>query len=78
VRQWKSLVAQPCRRAYDRFLAFSARTGADREGQQRVDLMRSQAASGTVGPGSGFLADTDRLCRTVSAWRVDHVHEIWS
>jgi hypothetical protein len=40
--------------------------------QLRVDLMRSQAASGTVGPGSGFLADTDRLCRTVSAWRVDH------
>jgi len=32
--------AQPTRSAYARFLVFSARTGADREGQQRVDSGR--------------------------------------
>ena len=31
-------VAHPARSAYARFLVFSARTGADREGQQRVVL----------------------------------------
>ena len=33
-------LARPARSAYARFLVFSARTGADREGQQRVDLRR--------------------------------------
>ena len=33
----RSVMAHPAPSAYGRFLVFSARAGADREGQQRVE-----------------------------------------
>ncbi len=39
----------PTRGAYGRFLAFTARTGANREGQQRVDLNCSSHRPGMPG-----------------------------
>jgi hypothetical protein len=38
------ILAQPTRSAYARFLVFSARTGADREGRQRVEISYSAHA----------------------------------
>src|SRR5208282_3263127 len=43
-------LAHPARSAYARFLAFSARTGADREGQQWVDSGRLVADPALMNP----------------------------
>jgi hypothetical protein len=63
-------MAHPARSAYARFLVLSARTGADREGQQGVDTTRL-GADRWAGRARATDALDERLARLLATIPID-------